>query len=76
MLSQRVTFKSILSADQLWELEVHYNLENKIPRRREKLELCKKLNIEPIILNKWFQAKRNKDKKEEKLESRINKSRD
>ena len=58
--------KKIINSQQLHVLETYYNKNNRLPRRKEKLEIANQLNLSGIIINKWFQAKRNKEKYLEK----------
>ena len=54
-------FNKQLSIDQIQQMEAFYQKQSK-PLRKKKLELAKRCNIDPFVLNKWFQARRNKDK--------------
>ena len=58
----RRTFKSLLTKEQIDVLERYY-LINKLPIRNEKIKLSTELDIDPKLLNKWFQSKRNKERK-------------
>lgn len=59
--SKRKTFKKTLSSYQLDALENFYLKVEKLPRHKAKLELADRYDIDKFVLNKWFQARRNKD---------------
>lgn len=62
LLLERKTFKALLTKDQVYALEKYYNEKEKMPRRLAKLQLAKQYNMDPILLNRWFQSRRNKEK--------------
>ena len=72
--TKRKTFKKTLSSYQLEALENFYQNFNKLPRHKAKLELADRYDIDKFVLNKWFQARRNKDPifKAEKLKIKSN----
>jgi len=59
----RLSFKNILNDNQLCILEDYFSRISKLPIRKEKIKLANDLKIDPVILNKWFQARRNKEKR-------------
>lgn len=65
----RVSYKEKFSAEQRKALEDFYQNVNKMPRKEAKHNLLINLKIDKIpngryILNGWFQARRNKEKKD------------
>jgi hypothetical protein len=58
----RKSFKKILDDNQINYLNNYYTTINKIPKRKEKLKISSEIKMDPILLNRWFQAKRNKEK--------------
>jgi hypothetical protein len=61
-IRDRNAFKYIFSNAQIYALEEYFKI-NKIPKRKEKLQLAENIDADPIHLNKWFQAKRNRERK-------------
>lgn len=61
-MSGRKTFKQLLSEKQLDMLENYFIKVNQLPKRKDKLQLAKESGVDPFVLNRWFQARRNKDK--------------
>ena len=65
--SERKCFKNILSEEQRNGLERYFVKVKQKPLRKEKIELAERLGISPYDLNKWFQARRNKETKMKKI---------
>jgi hypothetical protein len=59
---ERKSFKNQLTEEQINALELYYTKVNPLPRHKAKVELAKVHKIDPYLLNKWFQSRRNKDK--------------
>ena len=59
---ERKKFKDCLEDEQLEKLENYFYGKTKKPTRQEKITMSIDIRISPILLNRWFQAKRNKEK--------------
>ena len=60
------SFKKILSSKQLDILESYYTFVSKMPKRHEKTTLGLLYEMDPILINKWFQAKRAREYRHKK----------
>ena len=60
--TERRSFKKNLSDEQVNALEHYFSTVDRMPKRKAKLQLSEQLKIDPAILNRWFQTKRNKTK--------------
>lgn len=67
----RPTFWDDISDTQCVTLEAYYSTVSKLPNRQQKLDLARQINLDALILNRWFQAHRNRDKAAEKRESQL-----
>ena len=59
---KRQYFKNLLNNQQRDGLEKYFRTEKMLPTRKDKLELAAKLEIDPLVLNKWFQSRRKAEK--------------
>jgi hypothetical protein len=66
-MSSRQSIKSLLTKNQYTILDNYFNTVSKLPIRSEKLELSRKLELNPFIVNKWFQTQRNREKYKKKI---------
>lgn len=71
MSGGRKSFKDLLTEEQLNALETYYSKVNPLPRHKAKIELAKLHNIDGILLNKWFQSRRNRDGKKRKVGATV-----
>jgi len=71
---ERKSFKLLLTKEQCVALETYFTKVNKKPQTKEKIDLAKKHNIDPYLLNRWFQSQRNKDSKKKSKDLESNKS--
>ena len=61
--TERKSFKILLNDELRTVLEHYYTNVKKKPERKDKTELSVKYKIDPCLLNRWFQSRRNKDTK-------------
>lgn len=47
-----------LTEHQIKYMDEYFVKVQKMPRRKEKLNIADKISLEPIRVNKWFQQKR------------------
>ncbi|RKO94685.1 hypothetical protein BDK51DRAFT_33400 [Blyttiomyces helicus] len=59
---ERKNFNKLLTNEQVDSLQNYYSTVEKMPRRAAKTELSKLYGIEAVLITKWFQSRRNKDK--------------
>ena len=69
--SEASSRSTTFDAHQIKALEHYYNHIKMKPVRAEKTELALKYNIDPVELNKWFQARRNKDKNKKRKSDKL-----
>lgn len=55
--------KNILTLDQINFLNSYFFNITKIPKTKEKKQIALDIELSPFLVNKWFQAKRNKEKR-------------
>jgi hypothetical protein len=64
------TLKTSLSLENKRFLSNYFKTISRLPKRKEKLEISTKLDVNPLIINKWFQTQRNREKYDQQQDER------